>query len=312
MMLNLSKSGPKLARIQSDAVRNPDSLKRLSVDGEGHDPGFPAVGPIVCFARLSVETAEGSGRAISGSASMPRGRRNQSPVDAARFPRERGQKARGETKQFLYPRMEGPNLGDVRTVLALRGSISRNESLVEPAAVPRSSSLAEGTSRCTDPARKRLQLRREKIEPPGIRKPPVGPVGPADGRLPSERHHVRRPVAKNPSRRRANARHAGQGLTVPALPDAARRATGIQRSSAPCTSRLSKFGTHGPCFLRRDRRGGHSIVLGSRSVRRSRNHEAITRRPTGPLRPMRSADGGKKERPLSGPLNQRRVAAPNL
>ena len=99
-------------------------------------PPRPPVQSLVTT-RLSAETAEGSEAAPSAvRPPCPRGHRNQPPVDAARFPRERGQKARGETKQFLYPRMEGPNLGDVRTVLALRGSISRNESLVEPAAVP--------------------------------------------------------------------------------------------------------------------------------------------------------------------------------
>jgi hypothetical protein len=95
--------------------------------------------------RPNAETIQGS-EAVPSAVWPPRpgGREDRSPLKAARFAREGGQKALRGTEQLPSPRMERANLGDVRTVLALGGPIARNESLVVPAAVPAVPASQEG------------------------------------------------------------------------------------------------------------------------------------------------------------------------
>jgi hypothetical protein len=136
-----------------------------------------------------------------------------------------------------------------------------------------SSSLAGGTSQGTDPDRKRPQPGRDEIALPAIRQTPVARFGRRRGRLSHEGGTVRRPVAKH----RSGAPRRGR-RTRPAAPGSIFEDIGFRRPSADCTLRSLELASHDPypAFLRRDRRWGHSIVLGSRSVRRSRDAHAIT------------------------------------
>ena len=149
-----------------------------------------------------------------------------------------------ERNSFCHPRMEGPNLGDVRTVFALRGSISRNESLVESAAVPAVPASPKG-----------LQVHRpgSKATSTSTREDCAAGNPPSPQSAPSDRRRWSSSLVKARTfvvqwrrivpARRSNARHAGQGPQFPHFPTPSGEPLGIQRSSAPCTIRLSKFGT---------------------------------------------------------------------
>ncbi len=104
-----------------------------------------------------------------------------------------------------------------------------------------SSSLAGGTSKCTDSDRKRLQPRRDETALPAVREAPVAPFRRLRGRLPPQGGKVRGPVAKHCSR---TSRCSGR--TGPAHSGSTLEDVGFPRPFADCAVRLLELITHGP------------------------------------------------------------------
>ena len=178
---------------------------------------LPGIQSFVTF-RLNAETIPGS-EAVPSAARPPRpGRReHRSPVNASRSAREGGQKARGGTKQFPSPRMERPDFGDVRTVLALGGPVSRNESLVVPAAVPAVPASQEGLQSAPTPIESDFNLDATRLRCRPFARPqsPASVVVVVAFPMKAEPFVVQW-RSTVPARRRAAAAHARQFL-VPSL-----------------------------------------------------------------------------------------------
>jgi hypothetical protein len=174
-----------------------------------------------------------------------------------------------------------------------------------------SSTFAGETSQGTDPHRKRLQPRHDEIALPAIRQAPIARFGRRRGGLPQESGAVCGPVPKH----RPGPAPCG-GRTGPAAPGSILEDLGFRRPSADCAVRPVELGTHGsiPHFLRRDRRWGHSIVLGSRSVRRSRSKYGITHRLVvhGDHTVRGRRDNKKKEAPFGASEPSARCRAESL
>jgi hypothetical protein len=172
-----------------------------------------------------------------------------------------------------------------------------------------SPTFAGGTSLGTDPDRKRLQPRRDEIALAGICQAPVARFGRRRGRLPYEGGAVRGPVAKH----RPGAPPCG-GRTRPAAPGFILEGIGFRRLSADCAVRSLERGTHGfiPTFFAETGGGATRLSWGvgpSGGV----GIATLSHIDSQSIATIASADeGDNKKRPLSGPPNHRRVAAPSL
>ena len=136
-----------------------------------------------------------------------------------------------------------------------------------------SSSSGELTSQRTRSAGKRLQSRRHQVALPAIGQPPVPGAGGRRRRLAHGLEVVGRPVAK--------------GSAVPDGRPSARR---VHRPAGGFRIPLSVFDFHERYPLSAETGGGHSIVVGSRSVRGSRKpslHPTLAGAPEAPPLPRR-------------------------
>ena len=162
-------------------------------------------------------------------------------MNTAQSARNGRQQVRGETKQFPNQRVERPNLGHVRTVLALCGPVLRDQSLVMSSAVPAVPASQEGLQSAPTVLDSDFNFDATRLRC----RPSARPQSPISGvvvvAFPMKATTVRGPVAKH----RSGTPPRG-GRTRPAVPVSISEDIGSHRPSADCAVRSLERGTHDP------------------------------------------------------------------
>ena len=172
---------------------------------------------------------------------------------AAGFPCHQGRDPAGIAIQANLPWPERLEAAHLRAVFAREGPVQRQLGLVGPAAIAAVPASKTRASQRTGSAGERLQSRRHQVALPAIGQSPVTGAGGCRRRLPHGLEVVGRPVAKGS-----------------AVPDGRPSASRVHRPAGRFRIPLSVFDFHERYPLSAETGGGHSIVVGSRSVRGSR------------------------------------------